>query len=78
MLKPPAGEMIAATPAGGGAARPGWIPRSKKENRPKQIEILLRPFGGASVAFILILSKFSIEGECLLDFMETGGLAFSG
>src|SRR5436309_11602126 len=45
ILKPPAGEMTDATPVGGGAARPGWIPSTRKESRTKQIEISARPLG---------------------------------
>ena len=57
MLKPPAGAMTDATPAGGGAARPGWFPKRSKESRMKQIEISARPFGVASIACLIESSR---------------------
>jgi hypothetical protein len=46
MLKPPAGEMTAATPAGGGAACPGWLPRRRKESSAKETRVSNRPLRG--------------------------------
>ena len=67
MPRPPVGEMTGATPAGGGDARPGWLPKTRKESRAKEIKALTRHLGGESVEFIGILSKVSIEGEFRLD-----------
>src|SRR5882724_10597357 len=69
ILKPPAGEMTGAMPAGGGDARPGWFPKTRKETRTRENEILTRPTGGASFAFKGIVLKVSIDGEGSLERM---------
>ena len=38
MLKPPAGTMTGATPAGGGAASAGWLPKTRKARRRRTKE----------------------------------------
>src|SRR2546425_1285130 len=59
MPKPPVGEMTGATPAGGGAARPDWLPKTRKDSKTKEIRVLTRHLGRELFEFIGILSKVS-------------------
>jgi len=52
MPNPPAGERTGATPPGGGAARPGRFPKTRKENRMSDTRVWGRHLRGE-------LSEFS-------------------
>src|SRR5882724_5055232 len=57
MPKPPVGEMTGATPAGGGAASPHWLLKTRNESRTKEIRVPPRHLRGELFEFIGILSK---------------------
>src|SRR5438094_6075799 len=67
MPRPPVGVTTGATPAGGGDARPGWLPKTRKESRTTETRVSTRQLGAKIFELINILSNVSIERECRLD-----------
>src|SRR5881394_1957078 len=57
MLKPPAGTLTGATPAGGGTASPDWLPKMRKQSRTKETSGSTRHLRAGLFEFIDILSK---------------------
>ena len=53
--KPPAGTVTGATPAGGGAASAGWLPKTSKESRTKETRVSNRHPDGELFEFIGIM-----------------------
>src|SRR5262245_54165183 len=62
MPKPPDGTTTGATPAGGGAASAGWLPKTSKKSRTKKTTVSHRHLNGGLVEFIDINGKCS-KGE---------------
>src|SRR5438128_10357209 len=52
MPKPPAGTVTGATPAGGGTASAGWLPKRRKESRARETRVSSRHLHGELVEFI--------------------------